>query len=82
MANNIQKGFIQEALELGEIRGEKRGELRGSVDSILDILKAKFGRIPKRIANSLNKRKDVNVLRPLVVCAAMCSSLEEFVEDF
>jgi hypothetical protein len=86
MTKNVQKGFIQEALELGELRGvvigEKRGieigEKRSRVDSILDILNGKFGRVPKRIENSLNKRKDVIVLKALVVQAATCSSLDEF----
>jgi hypothetical protein len=74
MLKNIQKGFIQEALEIGE----KRGELRSYVNLISDILNKKFGRVPKRIENSLNKRKDVIVLKALVVQAATCSSLDEF----
>jgi hypothetical protein len=77
--------FIQEALEIGEKRGEARGieigELKGNVDAILNILSNRFGRVPQYIIDSLNERKDVIALTSLVVHAANCSSLDDFVAD-
>jgi hypothetical protein len=85
MVNNIQKGLIQETLEIGEARGEKRGleigELRGKVNALLDILSDRFGRVPQYIIDSLNGRKDVIALKSLVVHAANCSSLDDFAAD-
>ncbi|MDR1052538.1 MAG: Rpn family recombination-promoting nuclease/putative transposase, partial [Planctomycetaceae bacterium] len=75
MVNNMQKGMIQEALEIGEARGEargigigeargieigeKRGELKGKIELILDVLGKRFGRVPQYIIDSLNERHDV-----------------------
>jgi hypothetical protein len=93
MVTAIKKGIIQEGIEIGEargiaigeargeVRGEVRGELKGKVNSILAILNDKFGRVPKYIVNSLNQRTDPIALKSLVIHAANCSSLDEFVAD-
>jgi hypothetical protein len=81
MVTAIKKGIIQEGIEIGEARGIARGELKGRVNSILAILNDKFGRVPKYIVNSLNQRTDPIALKSLVIHAANCSSLDEFVAD-
>ncbi|MDR0705177.1 MAG: Rpn family recombination-promoting nuclease/putative transposase [Planctomycetaceae bacterium] len=81
MVTTIKKGIIQEGIEIGEARGEARGELKGKVNAILDILSDKFGRVPKYIVDSLNQRTDSIALKSLVIHAANCSSLDEFVAE-
>jgi hypothetical protein len=44
-------------------------------------LKNKFGKVPKKIVDSLNQRTDTIALMSLAVHAANCSSLEDFVAD-
>ncbi|MDR1052909.1 MAG: hypothetical protein LBL39_01935, partial [Planctomycetaceae bacterium] len=77
MVNNIQKGMIQEAIEIGE----RRGELKGMVGSILYILSNRFGVVPQYIVDSLNKRNDVIAMKSLVFHATSCSSLDDFAAD-
>jgi hypothetical protein len=71
--------------ELGEAHGlelgEERGELKCSVKIILDILRGKFGKVPRYIVNSLNQRTDAIALKSLAVHAATCSSLNDFAEE-
>ncbi|MDR1925087.1 MAG: hypothetical protein LBQ66_12015 [Planctomycetaceae bacterium] len=71
----------------GETRGETRGivkgiaegETRGRVKGVLDILSDKFGQIPQHVVDSLNQQTDLAVLKSLLVQAARCTSLDEFV---
>ncbi|MDR1290787.1 MAG: hypothetical protein LBK06_06265 [Planctomycetaceae bacterium] len=89
MVNNIQKGVIQEALEIGEARGEargieigeKHGKLQGKVELILDILSDRFGWVPQYIVDSLNERNDVIAMESLAFHASSCSSLDDFAAD-
>ncbi|MDR1140087.1 MAG: hypothetical protein LBL62_00240 [Planctomycetaceae bacterium] len=73
MATTIQKGIIQEGIEIGE--------LKGKINTILDILRDKFGQVPQYIVDSLNQRTDTIALTSLTVRAVKCSSLNDFVAD-
>jgi hypothetical protein len=73
MATTIQKGILQEGIEIGE--------LKGKVDSILTFLRARFKQVPQHIVDSLNRRTDAIALESLVVLAATCSSLDEFAAE-
>ncbi|MDR1270691.1 MAG: Rpn family recombination-promoting nuclease/putative transposase [Planctomycetaceae bacterium] len=77
MATTIQKGIIQEGIEIGEVRGE----LKGKINTILDILRNKFGQVPQYIVDSLNQRTDLIALTSLTVHAVTCSSLDDFATD-
>jgi hypothetical protein len=73
MTTTIKKGMIQEALEIGE--------LKGRINAILDILTDKFGKVPQNIVDSLNQRTDPIALMSLNVHAVNCSSLDDFAAD-
>ncbi|MDR1141564.1 MAG: hypothetical protein LBL62_07715 [Planctomycetaceae bacterium] len=77
MKTTIIKGFIQEAIEIGE----ERGELKGYVNAILAILRKKFTQVLRNIVDSLNRRTSVIALESLVIHAATCSSLDDFAAD-
>ncbi|MDR0335967.1 MAG: hypothetical protein LBI18_02650, partial [Planctomycetaceae bacterium] len=85
METTIKKGFIQEAMEIGEAKGEARGEAKGKligrVNTIIDILNDKFGQVPNDIVDALHRRTDEVALRSLAVHAANCSSLDDFAAD-
>jgi hypothetical protein len=85
MSATIQKGIIQEGIEIGraegEARGEVRGELKGRVTDIVAILRNKFDQVPQYIIGELNQRTDATAMESLVICAANCSSLKEFVKE-
>jgi hypothetical protein len=77
MATTTKKGIIQEGIEIGEARGE----LEARVNDILVILRKKFTRVPSSIVKSLNQRTDAIALKSLLILAATCSSLDEFVAE-
>ena len=63
-----------------EARGEIRGEIKGKKGSIHDVLKARFGKVPKAISDTVNSYSDLTALTSLVVFAGSCKSLDEFKE--
>jgi hypothetical protein len=73
MTTTIKKGMIQEALEIGE--------LKGRINMILDILTNRFGKVPQDIVDSLNRRTDTIALMSLAIHAVKCSSLDDFAAD-
>ncbi|MDR0704004.1 MAG: Rpn family recombination-promoting nuclease/putative transposase [Planctomycetaceae bacterium] len=85
MATTIKKGIIQEGIEIGEARGKAIGkaigELEARVNDILVILRKKFTRVPPSIVKSLTQRTDAVALTSLLILAATCSSLDEFIAE-
>ncbi|MDR2117512.1 MAG: Rpn family recombination-promoting nuclease/putative transposase [Planctomycetaceae bacterium] len=81
MATTIKKGILQEGIEIGEARGKVIGKLQAQVNGILAILRKRFVRVPRYIVNSLNQRTDAVALESLLILAATCSSLDEFVAE-
>jgi hypothetical protein len=63
----------------GETRGIVKGKAEGRAEGVLDILSDKFGQIPQHVVDSLNQQTDLAVLKSLLIQAARCTSLEEFV---
>jgi hypothetical protein len=73
MATSIQKGILQEGIEIGRLEGE--------IKTTLAILRKRFQHVPQHIIDSLNRRTDAIALESLAVLAAMCSSLDEFAAE-
>ena len=61
-----------------EARGEIKGKVEGKKETILDILKDRFGKVPKTISDTVNSYSDLTALRSLAVFAGSCKSLDEF----
>ena len=57
---------------------EARGEVKGKKDSILDVLKGRFGKVPGTICDTVNSYSDLTALTSLVIFAGTCKSLDEF----
>ena len=76
MAETIQKGIIQEGIEIGEARGE----VRGKINAIQKLLRIRFKHVPDQVADELNSRTDLIALESLFEVAYQCQSLDEFSE--
>ena len=71
---------MQEIEARGEVRGEARGKIESKKETILDLLEARFGKVPKAISNTVNSYSDLVALQSLSVFAGTCGSLNEFKE--
>jgi len=60
------------------LEGRIQGILKGKKDIILDILKNRFGKVPKEISGTVNSYCDSTALMSLAVLAGTCESLKEF----
>ena len=74
--------YEEQGIALGEARGEARGialgEARGKAESILSLLRRRFGHMPKSVENAINRMQDIPVLDSYFEQAIDCQSMEEF----
>ncbi|MDR2705462.1 MAG: hypothetical protein LBC02_06760 [Planctomycetaceae bacterium] len=54
------------------------GEAKGQAKTIVTVLEARFGEVPKNIVKSINSYSNPNVLESWAKQAATCKSLKEF----
>jgi hypothetical protein len=62
------------------LEGEVRGKIQDRKETILDLLGARFGKVPKTISNTVSSYSDLTALKSLSVLAGTCDSLDEFAE--
>jgi hypothetical protein len=62
----------------GVAEGEARGEVKTSRELIQEILRERFGKVPKDIEKAINQMNDPIALKSLVVRTANCKTLDEF----
>jgi hypothetical protein len=65
---------------LGENDGKILGIAEGQTETILTVLRARFKKVPKRVAISIRQMTDPTALDSCAVQAATCQSMGEFVE--
>jgi hypothetical protein len=69
---------IAEALrEEGRQQGLQQGVLSGAREVLLDLLRSKFGRVPRAVEKAIRTTDDLGQLHAWVVRAGMASTLEE-----
>ena len=76
MAETIQKGIIQEGIEIGEARGK----VAGKVETLLAVLYAKFKSVPKHVTDDIGKMTDPIALDSLAALASTCTSIDDIVD--
>ena len=76
MAETIQKGIIQEGIEIGEARGEVRGRIK----TLLAVLNGKFKSVPKHVTDDIEKMTDPIALDSLAVLASTCTSIHDIAD--
>ena len=62
----------------GEKIGEKKGEKRGRAEDILQVLSARFGRVPAEIRKCVATIGDNDRLKKLIQAAARCEDIADF----
>ena len=72
MAETIQKGIIQEGIEIGEAQKGR--------SMLLTLLRKKFLEVPQGIEKAIQSMTDPTALESLAAHVLDCQSLEEFVE--
>ena len=63
---------------VGKAVGEQEGRAEGQIETILTVLRARFKKIPKRIANSIRQMINPITLNSCAAHVATCLSLDEF----
>ena len=63
------------------MKGATQGRQEGLQDGILDFLEAKFGDMPKAVAEKVRQVRDLDRLHDLHRRASLVGSLEEFLTD-
>ncbi|MBF0525082.1 MAG: hypothetical protein HQK56_08290 [Deltaproteobacteria bacterium] len=77
----IKKGIeegIKEGIKEGEEKGKMEGMIRASRENLLEILKERFEKLPRKMLQSLNKVKDPDLLKSLIKLAVKVESLAYF----
>lgn len=70
--------MLEDAREEGIQQGIQQGQLQKSCEDVIDILQARFERVPEAIIETINSLDDLAVLKELLKKAATVSSVEEF----
>ncbi|MDR2439326.1 MAG: Rpn family recombination-promoting nuclease/putative transposase [Planctomycetaceae bacterium] len=76
----IEKG-IEKGREEGIEKGREEGNVNRGILDILDILNARFKKVPRSISRAVSSYKDSIALKSLLVQAATCKTLDEFEQD-
>ena len=66
----------------GKAIGKAEEKTATSRELILEILRGKFGKVPKHIERAINQMNDPIALKSLAVRTANCKTLAEFSEEF
>ncbi|MDR2390282.1 MAG: Rpn family recombination-promoting nuclease/putative transposase [Planctomycetota bacterium] len=74
------RGSREEGLAKGMEKGLAKGRVEGEIESILRVLAARFGPVPKNIQRNVRSCSDLDALGSLSIHAATCETLSEFRE--
>jgi predicted transposase YdaD len=75
--STIRKLYMEDAKEEGRKEGRKDGRKEGKAQSILAVLRARFGRVPGALSDRLLRVKDLKRLDALVKLATTCQTLDD-----
>ena len=79
MTNVVEKWMEQRKRE-GIEQGIEQGSAATAREDLLEVLRARFGRVPQPVADWVAQEKDVQRLRGCLKAAATVESMEEFRE--
>ena len=74
------KTILEEKFDEGIAIGEAKSEVKWKVDTLLKIIRGKFGKIPKETEKAISQMTDPIALDSWAVHAATCQSMKEFAE--
>ncbi len=70
--------LINEGFEIGLEKGLEKGRQEGKIEMLFDALKVKFGKVPKKLADSIRKISESERLQELLMAAIRSQNLKEF----
>jgi hypothetical protein len=76
--NVTQSKQVQEWIDMGT----SRGKIEGRVETLLDVLEARFGVLPPELAAALRQTTDLGLLRQMAARAGQADSLGAFRQEF
>jgi predicted transposase YdaD len=62
----------------GEAKGEARGEVKGRLDTLFDVLEAKFGKVPDDLRSQLSELKDPVIIKDTIRKVINTETIDEF----
>jgi hypothetical protein len=71
---------FDEGVAVGEERGEARGEVKWKAEALLNVLRARFNRVPKETEKAIRRMTDTIALDSWTAHAATCQSVKEFAD--
>lgn len=74
--------FERQAMERGRQEGRQEGLLLHARESLLEVLRAKFGKTPRSLEAQIHRMEDPDQLRYWLRRAVLANSLKEFSEEF
>ncbi|MBF0550532.1 MAG: hypothetical protein HQK60_08350 [Deltaproteobacteria bacterium] len=81
LTQGMEKGKeegIKEGIREGEEKGKREGMISASRDNLLEILKERFEKLPRKMLQSLNRVKDPDLIKSLIKLAVKVESLDHF----
>ncbi len=69
---------IEKGIEKGRQEGIEKGRKEGKIEMLFDALKVKFGKVPKKLADSISKISESDRLQELHAIAIKSLNLKEF----
>jgi len=74
----IVTSWMEQGLRQGRTEGRQEGLIEGARDAVIDILEARFNKVPARLRRTLKSVDDGKQLRVLLRKAATAATLKEF----
>jgi predicted transposase YdaD len=81
MATSTMQELITQGRKEGRMKGRMEGKTEALRNAVLNVLRKRFTKVPKRIEIAIQKMNDPIALESLNVHAATCRTLDEFVTD-
>ena len=75
----IEARVREEATAQGHAQGHAQGQVDEAARMIVSVLKGRFAVLPPGVEHQIMSIQDLEVLEPLVVSAAVCTGLPEFI---
>ncbi|MCW5933071.1 MAG: Rpn family recombination-promoting nuclease/putative transposase [Fimbriimonadia bacterium] len=80
LISNFERRMRERYLQEGIAAGEHRGMEYSTRDSVRDVLRVKFGRVPRPLDAQLRQISEVEALRELLREAVLANTLDEFAQ--
>jgi flagellar biosynthesis/type III secretory pathway protein FliH len=78
LLSNMELRGMERGLEQGLERGLEQGTRQTARDSVITVLRVRFGEVPTQLTDALNNIEDLPLLKQLLETAVNVNSMTEF----